>query len=122
MYEISIGKSFSAAHSLRGYDGNCACLHGHNWQVKATLRVQQLDEIGIACDFKKLKREVDKAIGKFDHVCLNETESFASCNPTSENIARVIYQELSAKLNDGNVKDFKVEVSESPNSTAAYFD
>ena len=81
-----------------------------------------MDSIGIALDFKKLKREVDEVIGKFDHVCLNDTESFAACNPTSENIARVIYQELSAKLNDGNVKVYKVEVAESPNSKAAYFD
>ena len=121
MYEISIGKSFSAAHSLRGYDGNCACLHGHNWQVTAVLQVRELDAVGIACDFKKLKREVDDIIGRFDHVCLNDTEPFTVCNPTSENIAKIIYDELSARMNDGNVAVCRVEVAESPGSKAAYF-
>ena len=122
MFEIDITRSFSAAHCLRGYQGECAALHGHNWTVQAVLRVKELDEIGIAVDFKKLKRELDTILDDFDHTNISDCPIFAKLNPTSEIIAKTIYNILSPKINDGNVKLHRIRVCESPSSGATYFE
>lgn len=122
MFEIDITRSFSAAHCLRGYQGECAALHGHNWTVQAVLRVKKLDAIGIAVDFKKLKKDLDEILNEFDHTNISDHPAFAELNPTSEIIAKTIYEMLSPKINDDNVKLYKIRVCESPTSGASYFE
>ncbi|MDD5598492.1 MAG: 6-carboxytetrahydropterin synthase QueD [Victivallaceae bacterium] len=122
MFEIDITRSFSAAHCLRGYQGECASLHGHNWTVQAVLRVKELDKIGIAVDFKKLKKDLDEILDAFDHTNISDYPAFAELNPTSEIIAKTIYEILSPKVNDDNVKLYKIRVCESPTSGASYFE
>ena len=122
MYELEITKHFSGAQSLTGYPGDCRKLHGHNWQVTVYLQATELDEIGIALDFKILKKELNEVIDRFDHAYLNELPEFAQCNPTSENLARIIYQELSKRLNDERIKVTRISVEESAGSRASYFE
>jgi 6-pyruvoyltetrahydropterin/6-carboxytetrahydropterin synthase len=122
MFEIDITRSFSAAHCLRGYQGECAALHGHNWTVQAVLRVKELDKIGIAVDFKKLKRDLDAILDDFDHTNISDCPMFSDLNPTSEVIAKTIYEILFPKINDGNVKLHRIRVCESPSSGATYFE
>lgn len=121
MYELDISRDFSAAHSLCGYNGNCSALHGHNWTVQVFVRAAELDQIGIAVDFKKLKKELDAILEELDHTHLNENDDFKTVNPTSEVIAKYIYSKLSVKINDGNVKVYRVRVCESPTSGASYY-
>ena len=64
MYEIEITRHFSGAHRLEGYPGDCRKLHGHNWLVTVRLTAEKLDEIGIAVDFKILKRMRSGLLGK----------------------------------------------------------
>ena len=52
MFELDIRREFSAAHQLKGYNGDCSNLHGHNWTVEVFIRSEHLDEVGIALDFK----------------------------------------------------------------------
>ncbi len=122
MYELEITKHFSGAHQLTGYPGDCRKLHGHNWNVTVTLQAKELDQIGIALDFKVLKKELNSVIDRFDHAFLNDLEEFADCNPTSENLARVIYQQLGSKLNDERIKVTRISVEETPGSKASYFE
>ena len=122
MYELEITKQFSGAHSLTGYPGDCRKLHGHNGNATVILQAKELDSIGIALDFKILKKELNEVIGRFDHAYLNELEEFANCNPTSENLARIIYCELGKRLNDDRIKVTRVSVEESPGSKASYFE
>lgn len=122
MYELEITKQFSGAHSLTGYPGDCRKLHGHNWLVTVVLQASELDEIGIALDFKILKKELNEVIDRFDHAYLNDLPEFAGCNPTSENLARIIYKELGKRLNDDRIKVTRISVEESPGSRASYFE
>ena len=122
MYELEITKHFSGAHKLAGYPGDCRKLHGHNWNVTVLLQASELDEIGIALDFKVLKKELNDVIDHFDHAYLNELEEFADCNPTSENLARIIYGKLSSRLNDGRIRVARISVEETPGSRASYFE
>ncbi|MFA6997821.1 MAG: 6-carboxytetrahydropterin synthase QueD [Victivallaceae bacterium] len=122
MFEIETVRSFAAAHQLRGYQGNCSALHGHTWKVKVVLQANDLDEIGIAVDFRKLKAVMDEVLGELDHTNIAELERFRNINPTSENIAKSIYQMVGEKINSDTVKVVKVKVYESPETSATYFE
>jgi len=119
MYFIAVEGSFSAAHFLRGYKGKCENLHGHRFKVVARLRFAGLNEIGLAYDFTEFKKQLGEVTGRYDHTCLNEIKPFDVINPSSENIAATIYQQLSAKVPADGVID-SVEVWESPESCAVY--
>ncbi len=122
MYELDVKREFSSAHFLRGYNGNCSETHGHNWTVEVFIRSEKLDEIGIAVDFKALKRELDALLAELDHKVLNELPPFQKTNPTSENIAHYIYMRLSEKLNGNSVHVHRVRVGENSSSAASYFE
>ncbi len=120
MYQISVEQHFDAAHFLRGYQGKCEALHGHRFRVVAKVESSRLDDIGIAYDFTALKRHLGDIISRFDHSCLNEAVPFDEINPSSENIAAAVYEELKPKLAGAPVSISCIEVWESPQSGVAY--
>ncbi len=121
MYELMIETNFSAAHQLRGYMGKCERLHGHNWKVQVFVTAEHLDEIGLAIDFHKLKKMTDEILLPIEHACLNEVFPFTELNPSSENIARWIYDSLSKKIEDGDIEVSAVMVWESATAGATYY-
>ena len=62
VFEVYVKSHFSAAHSLEGYQGDCAHIHGHNWMVEVFVRCQELDEIGIGIDFRDIKQAVKEVL------------------------------------------------------------
>ena len=120
MYEISVEQHFDAAHFLRGYQGKCEALHGHRFRVVVRIKSAKLDDIGIAYDFVELKRQLGDILAKFDHTCLNDVPPFDKINPSSENIASTIYNDLKLKLAGEPVSLSGVEVWESPQTGVAY--
>ena len=120
MYELDITREFSAAHMLKGYDGLCSNLHGHNWTVQVFIRASRLDDIGIAADFTVIKRVLTEILAQFDHKYLNELPEFQGINPTSENIARIIFEKLAPAVAKPGIKLDRVRVCESPTSGATY--
>jgi 6-pyruvoyltetrahydropterin/6-carboxytetrahydropterin synthase len=122
MFEIEISRTISAAHQLKGYDGDCKNLHGHNYRIIVVLRSDVLDDIGIAMDFKVLKKEVDDLLKNYDHHNLSELPEFAHCNPTSEVLARSFYHHLAERLNTDQIKVYSVRVEESDSSAITYFE
>ena len=122
MYEVSIEANFSAAHCLRNYRGKCEELHGHNWKVEVTVAGDSLDEIGLAIDFKILKEKSRVVIDRLDHHHLNELSPFTRVNPSSENIARYIFEQLKKALEGERVKLSKVIVWEAEGSKAMYYE
>lgn len=123
MYEIEVRSAFEAAHFIDGYAGKCARLHGHNWEVVAVVRGEELDKLGMLIDFKILKSELKKVLDTFDHRFLNELETFAEENPTAENIAQKIFRQLgSSEIFGGSTKLYAVKVQETPNSCVTYYE
>lgn len=120
MYQVSIEQHFDAAHFLRGYRGKCEALHGHCFRVVVRVKAAEVDDIGLAYDFVELKRQLGDIISRFDHTCLNDVPPFDKTNPSSENIASTIYNELQSKLAGAPVSLACVEVWESPQSGVAY--
>jgi 6-pyruvoyltetrahydropterin/6-carboxytetrahydropterin synthase len=121
MYEIKIVTSFSAAHRLENFYGKCEALHGHNWKVEVFLQGERLDEAGLLRDFGVIKARTRELLEEIDHKYLNELPAFSSQNPSSENLARFLFQRLAAALNRDGVKVSRVSVWESDTSCASYF-
>ena len=120
MYEVSVEQHFDAAHFLRGYQGKCEALHGHRFKVVVRIKSSVVNDIGIAYDFVELKQHLRDILAKFDHTCLNDVPPFDKINPSSENIASTIYNELQPKLVGAPVSLSSVEVWESPQTGVSY--
>jgi 6-pyruvoyltetrahydropterin/6-carboxytetrahydropterin synthase len=119
-YELMIETDFAAAHSLRGYPGDCARLHGHNWRVELYVSCETLDDIGIAVDYKILKRELKAALADWDHYNLNDVPPFDSINPSSENVARVLYERMAARLDDSRLRVSRIAIGETCTAKVTY--
>ncbi len=120
MYHLTIHTHFAAAHNLINYQGDCENLHGHNWKIEVTVAARELDKAGLGIDFKILKRETNRVLDQLDHKYLNELEPFRECSPSSENIARYLFEQLGAVLNSGAITVEKVNVWESEYACASY--
>ena len=94
MYSLQVEMYFSSAHNLRGYKGKCEDLHGHNWKVQACLAKKTLDKAGMVLDFKDLKMKLNSVLETLDHKYLNSIPYFKKANPTSENIAKYIFDRI----------------------------
>jgi len=120
MYRVSVTRHFDSAHFLRGYEGKCESLHGHRYQVKVTIEAAALNDIGLAFDFTTLKKELGDIILRYDHHCLNDLPPFDNVNPSAENIAATIYDDLKGRLAGDPVTLVCVEAWESPVTGVTY--
>ena len=122
MYELKVRNGFSAAHQLRGYRGSCENLHGHNWKVEVAVKAERLDEVGIGLDFRTIRQVTQEVLATLDHQNLNELEPFREINPTSENLARWLFQGLSRRLNAPGIKVSQITVMETDLCSATYWE
>ncbi len=122
MYELKIITQFAAAHHLRGFKGKCEQLHGHNWKVEVYVRASQPDETGLVKDFGEIKAITREVLQRLDHTYLNDQAYFQQENPSSENIARYLFRELSRLLDDSQTRISKVAVWESDSACASYWE
>jgi 6-pyruvoyltetrahydropterin/6-carboxytetrahydropterin synthase len=106
---------------MKGYPGDCACLHGHNWGVTVVVAVENIDELGMGIDFRILHDSLDKLIREFDHKHLNSLEVFQEKNPTAESIARYIFQKMKSELPEGT-SVVEVKVQETDTDWASYME
>jgi 6-pyruvoyltetrahydropterin/6-carboxytetrahydropterin synthase len=119
IYALTVSASFAAAHRLREYEGNCERLHGHNWRVEVTVESGVLDERGMAIDFRTIKSALNELLSRFDHLYLNDIPPFDALNPSSENLARHLFEELGKRLPPA-VRVARVAVWESDDARAEY--
>lgn len=123
MFQVVIRTHFDAAHFLRNYEGKCARLHGHRWDVEVCIEGSELDSTGMLVDFGEVKQAAHKTLAKFDHELLNNLAAFAEggLNPTAENLAWYLFKEVEQGLTlRSNQALSWVKVYESPDSWAMY--
>lgn len=120
MYKLNVVSSFSSAHKLNGYDGVCKNLHGHNWKVRLCVMCDTLDNIGMAMDFGIIKGKLKELLTEFDHQYLNDLPAFQEMNPTSENIARYVFDRMGQMLSQCPCEVVEVEVWESDKASVIY--
>lgn len=121
MFEVMIERNFSSAHQLRGYKGKCENLHGHNYKIEIYARGRELDKIGLLVDFVELKAAADEVVNFLDHRNINELPPFdEELNPSAENLARFILEQVARRVGDNRVQIYKVRCFETPTSVATY--
>jgi 6-pyruvoyltetrahydropterin/6-carboxytetrahydropterin synthase len=121
MWEISQETTVAAAHQLRFAPGEGERLHGHNWRIKAVLRATELDSRGFVVDFNELGSVLRALVEPYEHVFLNDIAPFDDVNPTAENLARVVADNLAARMDDARVRVVRVEVWENDTCGATYY-
>jgi 6-pyruvoyltetrahydropterin/6-carboxytetrahydropterin synthase len=122
MYELRVKLDFAAAHHLDGYPGDCARPHGHHFEIEVFARSSQLDSVGLALDFRTLKGAARDLIGVWDHQDLNTLPDFQTINPTAEQIARLSYERLSARVNNAHTRIDRVTIWENRQCSATYWE
>jgi 6-pyruvoyltetrahydropterin/6-carboxytetrahydropterin synthase len=122
-WRLTVADHFSSAHQLRHFQGKCEQMHGHNFQVELCVEGRRLhQDTGIVLDFKELKTLLKEVLAELDHCNLNEAPAFRQTNPSSENLARFVFQRVKARLAAPEVRVYSVSVAEGPTSIAAYFE
>lgn len=108
MYYVTKRMEIAGAHRLQlDYKSKCKNLHGHNWIIIVYCKSEQLDANGMVYDFKHIKNKISD---KLDHQYINDILNF---NPTAENIAKWICEQIGEKC-------YKVSVQESEGNVAIY--
>lgn len=132
-HTISKRYTFEAAHRLGcGYKGKCTNNHGHSFVVDIVIGATELNSLGMVIDFSdlhSLKEWIDLSL---DHATIlmkgdtlatllekeNHKIFLTDGNPTSENIATLIFQKAEALFNDTRVAVESVTVHETCTSAA----
>ncbi len=123
IWRLTVRNEFCAGHALRCYEGKCERLHGHNFGVEVTVQGEKLHEkIEYLMDFKDIKNMLKEVLEALDHKILNETAPFNRINPTSENLAQYIWQQMDVALQEFEVTVYSVSVSEKSAQTATYLE
>lgn len=120
MFELTVSSHFSGAHQLRHLHGKCEALHGHNWKVEISVTSHKLNRGGVVIDFKILKEKLEKVLRTLDHHFLNDLTYFRKKEPSSENIAKYIFEGLKKEFRKSSVLLSKVTVWESEATSATY--
>ena len=120
MFEVIVKVNFSAAHQLRGYDGKYENLHGHNWTATVTVQAEELDAMEVGIDFAMLKKKTEEVLSCINYKNINEIPPFNKLNPSAENIARWLFQNLVSTINTKTVKLRRVQINEFEHSGGAY--
>jgi 6-pyruvoyltetrahydropterin/6-carboxytetrahydropterin synthase len=121
MFEVTIEQTFAAGHALRNYHGKCENVHGHNYRCQLTLEGAELDHTGLLMDFVALKKTLQSVIDRLDHQWLNDFPPFDVLNPSAENIAKYIYDEVNKGIGgQADVRLGSVKLWETDTSSATY--
>ncbi|GAB3053066.1 6-pyruvoyl trahydropterin synthase family protein [Virgibacillus ainsalahensis] len=124
VYELNKDFHFAAAHYVPHDDaGKCKYTHGHTYFTNITIVGDELDHTGFLVNFKAIKDLIHK---RFDHTTINEDPHFsdnqADFFPTSEVVARTIYEIIQEHLNilPNQPKCLQVYLRETPSSYCIY--
>ncbi|MES9992115.1 MAG: 6-carboxytetrahydropterin synthase [Candidatus Thiodiazotropha sp.] len=131
MYAVSKDIHFCYGHRLLNHQGKCRHLHGHNAKAVIRLEAEQLDSMGMVCDFSDIGDYVKRWIEEtLDHNMLlhrddpvlpllqqaGESVYVMENNPTAENIARLIFEYVEA----GGFPVVEVAIFETESALASY--
>ena len=98
MFELSVEGCFSAAHQVKGYPGDCADVHGHTYKIQVRVGVGKLDKLGMAEDFRSIKKHLDAVLSRLDHKNLSKIAYFKKHNATAEHVAKYIFDRMRKKV------------------------
>jgi 6-pyruvoyltetrahydropterin/6-carboxytetrahydropterin synthase len=121
-FTIQVTHEFCAAHSII-LNATPEPLHGHNFKTTATIAGSSLDNEALLCDFHLVEQTLSDICRPFTNNTLNDTPPFDQLNPTAENLAKHIADQLAKKLDESlapRAKVHSVTITEAPNCQATY--
>jgi len=130
MVTITTKREVPIGHRLLGHNGRCAYLHGHNYTFEVSV-IGTPNEIGLVIDFKDVKKVLDDLLDIFDHAMILNKEDpsievlrlerlvVLSVNPSAENLASLVFNHLTEKLNSPSAKIARVLCRETEDGWAA---
>lgn len=120
-YELNKDLNFSAAHHIPdARAGKCERVHGHTYHVNITIAGDTLDDLGFLVNFSALKKLI---MDEFDHRLLNDHEAFKDIPPTSETLAKVIYDMVDEYITEeqpNELECLQIILKETPTSYVVY--
>lgn len=122
MYTLRKQFKFEASHQLPNHDGKCRRLHGHSWVGYLIVEGEELHtdlgngpKAGMLIDYGDIAKVIQPLVDLYlDHHHLNETTGLV--NPTSEHLARWIYDRIIHQL----PQLVAVEIQETCTSSCVY--
>ncbi len=121
-YQVIIEDGFSSAHALRHYYGKTEPLHGHNYRVRLVVEGKSLQKkVKYLTDFMALRQILRAIIKPLDYGNLNDIKPFNTENPSAENLARYIGDEVKKRWTEKGVKLESVTVWETAETAARFF-
>jgi 6-pyruvoyltetrahydropterin/6-carboxytetrahydropterin synthase len=145
-YRIAKTFEIESGHLLSKHPEKCRFPHGHSRRVEVVLVADQLDANDMVCDFKAVKHLLVDFLAQWDHALAINTADpqfeffratygervvpFAGTDPTSEIMARTIFDEIARRLAarqpvgdygiGAHVRVERVRVTETSSSWAEY--
>ncbi len=119
MFTITVKNYFWAPHQLTMPDGSKEPTHSHNWAVTARVAADNLDQMQTVMDFHHLKALLSEILEPLENQGLAKNEYFNKNNPSAENVACYVYENLDIKLPE-RVRLISVSVVEHPGCKAIY--
>jgi 6-pyruvoyltetrahydropterin/6-carboxytetrahydropterin synthase len=135
--ELRTSITIAMAHRLQDFNGPCRNLHGHNWVITSTCRIDPDDvnvKAGFVVEFGTLRKVIKNALDSFDHSTVLETGDFflphlrfdgsrvheLNVPPTTEHLASLFYEVIAESLYVEfglKVGLGYIELQETPNNT-----
>lgn len=120
MFELKIQRVFAASHALTRAGLPIEEAHEHTWKCEVCIAAKELDDSGCAVDFIDADRMIDGVLEKISGRNFVDLPYFGNISPSTENIAKYIFDELSKAFDDGNARLFRVTVWEDEDHSASY--
>lgn len=121
MHYLGVLGEFEAAVHMSGDFGNACRIHGHTYRVEVVIKGKKDQRLGVIYDIGLLRNELDSVLKKLDYHHLNQLNPFKNINPTVENIAEYVFNELTPKLStEPNLQGLRVKVWENSFAYAAF--
>ena len=128
MFEVTVRDHMMVAHSLRGeVFGPAQALHGATYVVDAGFAREGLDDDGIVLDIGRATEGLHDVLADLTYRNLDDVESLAGVNTTTEVLAREIADRLAARVADGSLgvaagdlARIRVTLRENPDAWASY--
>lgn len=120
MFEITVSQRFKASHAIRTISGDFEPNHIHDWRVDVTVGGRNLDSSGCVVDFALVQRYLRACLSAWDGKNLNELGMFLDIPPSTEFLAKCLYDQLFAVLAEEGISLKKATIWETENCSAAY--
>lgn len=119
-FELNKDMNFSAAHYIPDERaGVCSRTHGHTYFVNVTIAGNNLDEMGFLVNFRDIKSIINDT---FDHTLINDLPELKDKTPSTELVAKTIFDMINNHLNTlpHAPKVLQVFLRETPTSYVIY--